>query len=255
MSRIRGSMTSAFVKVPRFKDLCVCPLFQGSRTSAYVKVSRFQDLCVCQGFEVPGPAYVKVSKFRDLCVCQGLEVCHNERSMARCSLVRNERADLAVQSAQRAGPRFQFGVGVPGRLRKSVKVSRFQDLCVCFSRFQDLCGCLSRFRSSRTLRMSRFRGFRTSHLRVSRFRGSRNFAYVKVSRFHDICVRQGSEVPRPLMSVVLRFQDLCVCHSMFRGSRTPAYVKVARFQDLLCQGFEVLGPLHVKVSRFQASEY
>jgi hypothetical protein len=126
-----------------------------------------------------------------------------------------------------------------------VSSSRFQDLCVyVVSRLQDLCVCQS-LQGQGPLRMSMVRGSRTS-------------AYVKVSRFQDLCG--------------VRFQALCACQcvevpgrlSRFRGSRTSAYAKVSRFQDLcVCQGlqdsrfqdlrgFEVPGPL--RMSRARRSE-
>jgi hypothetical protein len=74
-------------------------------------------------------------------------------------------------------------------------------------------------------------------------------AYVKDSRFHDLCVCQGSEVQGPLrMSTVSRFQDLRVC----QGVEVPGPLRMSRFRGsrtCLCQGFEVPGPLRMSRSR------
>jgi hypothetical protein len=118
---------------------------------------------------------------------------------------------------------------VPGPLRMSVKVSKFQDpayvkvsrfqdlssACVKVSRFQELCVCQG-FEVPRHLRTSRFGGSSTSDVRGFEVPGPLRMSF-NVSRFQDPCVCQGCEVPGPPMS-------------RFRGSRTSA-----------CQGFEVPG--------------
>jgi hypothetical protein len=189
---------------------------RGSRTSAYVKVSRFQDLCFCQGFEVPGPLCMpRFTMFQDLCcVRQGFEV-PGPLCMPRCFEVPGPVLCVCQGFMLRACQGFE----VPGSLCMSmcrgsrtsayVKVVRFQDLCVCQG-----------FEVPGPLRTSMFRGSRTclkrlevpGPLPMSRFQVSRTSAYVTVSRFQlPRCVCQCVEVPGPLRTLVeVRGPLICI---------------------------------------------